>query len=593
MHNNDMVKRCAAVLVTAVLWLVAVTPAVAVDSFTPNPVNLTLAAGESATLSKTLHLDALPGAADIIVAVDTTGSMGPAIAQAQSESNQIFTEVTNEIPGARFAVVDFEDYPLQPQGMAGRDQAYTLLTPGYTGTAAVFQAAIATMAALPFEGGDPPEAYNRTFFEAYSDLTLLAARNPEAVRFLVVLGDAAPHSATAFGSCPASPPADLGRDEVPGGGDDLNTSDTIAGLVADDTTLLMIHYQHAGTSTTLGCYEDLAAATGGDAVSGGGASDLSQLIVDAIEAAAASIDEVRLDVSGPLCQTPAGLNVIFSPPNPPPYGPFTAPVDINFQETITAPTVPGNYSCVVTAVVDGTPRATQEINVTVTAGPPATLVLEPPTDVNTVDDQHCVTATVRDAFGNPTPDITVRFSVTGSVTTSGSATTDAAGQATFCYTGPALPGADVITAYADTDNDSTQDVDEPSGRAEKTWVLPPSTEGCVITDGGRIASNGDKATFGSIARGTGPSGHQEYQDHGPAVNINVHSIAVLAVTCSSDGTSASIFGTATVNGAGSFDFRIDVKDLSQPGTLDTYRIRLSNGYDSGEQVLTGGNIQIH
>jgi hypothetical protein len=27
--------------------------------------------------------------------------------------------------------------------------------------------------------------------------------------------------------------------------------------------------------------------------------------------------------------------------------------------------------------------------------------------------------------------------------------------------------------------------------------------------------------------------------------------------------------------------------------MDTYRIQLSNGYDSGEQVLDGGNVQIH
>ena len=56
---------------------------------------------------------------------------------------------------------------------------------------------------------------------------------------------------------------------------------------------------------------------------------------------------------------------------------------------------------------------------------------------------------------------------------------------------------------------------------------------------------------------------------------------------------ASIFGTATIDGAGSFVYRIDVKDLGEPGTSDTYRIRLSNGYDSGEQVISGGNVQIH
>ena len=229
-------------------------------------------------------------------------------------------------------------------------------------------------------------------------------------------------------------------------------------------------------------------------------------------------------------------------------------------------------------------------------GPPANLELEPATDANVVDSEHCVTATVTDAFDNPTPGITIRFQVTGSVSTSGSAVTDANGQAEFCYVGPALPGADVITAYADTDGDAVQDADEPGDTATKQWVLPVSTEGCKVSYGGRIAAaNGDKATFGGNAQvpAAGPKGQEQYRDHGPAQPMKVHSIDVQAVTCSADGTQATIFGQATVDGSGTFDFRIDVQDMGEPGTADTYRIRLSNGYDSGEQVLDRGNVQIH
>ena len=44
----------------------------------------------------------------------------------------------------------------------------------------------------------------------------------------------------------------------------------------------------------------------------------------------------------------------------------------------------------------------------------------------------------------------------------------------------------------------------------------------------------------------------------------------------------------------SHQFRIDVKDLAEPGQgVDTYRILLDTGYDSGEHVLEGGNVQIH
>jgi Big-like domain-containing protein len=265
------------------------------------------------------------------------------------------------------------------------------------------------------------------------------------------------------------------------------------------------------------------------------------------------------------------------------------------------PTTPGNDT--IKAYADSNKNGVQDAGEpfdvaakTWVPGPPATLTLAPKTATNTVDSQHCVTATVKDQFGNPTPSITVRFSVTGSVTTSGSSPTNASGQATFCYIGPSLPGSDVITAFADTNDNGVQDAGEPSDTATKAWVLPTSTPACKVTYGGRItAANGDKGTFGGNAMvpAPGPRGEEEYQDHGTPT-LNVHSIDVLAVTCSADGTSASIFGTATINGSGSFNYRIDVTDNGEPGAgTDTYRIRLSTGYDSGEQTLVGGNVQIH
>lgn len=283
-------------------------------------------------------------------------------------------------------------------------------------------------------------------------------------------------------------------------------------------------------------------------------------------------------------------------------GTGTSPTDANGQTTFCyTGTVTGDD--VITAYADTSNDGVQDPDEpsgtaakTWTAGPPATLTLNPHTATNTVDAEHCVTATVVDGYGNPTPGITVRFTVTGAVDTSGPRTTDATGQGTFCYTGPALPGSDVITAYADTSNNSVQDAGEPSDRATKAWVLPQSTPGCMVTDGGRItAGNADKATFGSVAMvsATGtPSGAQEYQDHGPATDRDVHSTAVLAVVCR--GNKASVFGTATIDGSGSYDYRIDLTDNNEPGVgADTYRIRLGTGYDSGEQTLTGGNIQLH
>jgi hypothetical protein len=190
--------------------------------------------------------------------------------------------------------------------------------------------------------------------------------------------------------------------------------------------------------------------------------------------------------------------------------------------------------------------------------------------------------------------VVVRFAVSGSVNTSGSATTDSNGEATFCYFGPPLPGADTITAFADTDGNSVQDSGEPIGVAEKTWVVPPSTPLCEVTNGGWIvAENGDRVTFGGSARANesgATQGQEEYFDHGPAQSLKMNSINVLAVVCDGS-TRASIFGQATVAG-GLFNFRINVQDVGGAGKgQDTYQV-LVNGYNSGEQILGGGNVEI-
>jgi hypothetical protein len=253
-------------------------------------------------------------------------------------------------------------------------------------------------------------------------------------------------------------------------------------------------------------------------------------------------------------------------------------------------------------------------------GDPAFLDLKPETDANEVETEHCVKAEVRDAFGNQTPDELVRFDVEGPseqdqdpADEDGSDRTDEFGNAEFCYTGPDLPGADAIHAYADNDEDNTQDANEPFDDATKTWVLPPSTPGCEIklNTGGWIKTVlYDKGTFGGNARieadGTITRGELEYHDHNGLLPLNFHSIELLVIVCESidangdgtdDGQCASIYGTGRINSVGPVDFRVRVSDRGEPGSApgpDTYQI-ITAAYISGpeENPLQGGNIQIH
>jgi hypothetical protein len=119
-----------------------------------------------------------------------------------------------------------------------------------------------------------------------------------------------------------------------------------------------------------------------------------------------------------------------------------------------------------------------------------------------------------------------------------------------------------------------------------------------ITQGGRIVTaEGDDATFGgnaSVDAAGAASGQEEYQDHGPASELDFHSLDIASVVCSEDSKEASIFGDGSVDGSGSFAFRIRVRDEAEPGAgADVYGILLANGYASGDRTLVGGNVQIH
>jgi hypothetical protein len=132
--------------------------------------------------------------------------------------------------------------------------------------------------------------------------------------------------------------------------------------------------------------------------------------------------------------------------------------------------------------------------------------------------------------------------------------------------------------------------------AGKKWVLPVSTPLCEIkvnNGGWFIADNGDRVSFGGMAKSDGDgntSGNEEFQDHGPANPFNLHGDPTVVI-CRSV-TQATIFGTATIDGTGSHIFRIDVTDNGEPGRDDHYRMRV-NAYDSGDHTLQGGNVQIH
>jgi hypothetical protein len=586
MHSPRDPKRFVAVLVTAVLWLAAVAPVLAHDpviGVLPQAVAGVLQPGGSLDVDKTIHTPEIPPKPDIYFLADSTGSMGSVITQVKLDAADILADIDSQTTDPRYGAGDYKDFPPE----ASPPNPYAFLNaapiPAVDDDGASALAAIAAWAAAGGGDGSEGQFYALHLLAGHS----VAAWRSDSTKIIVWFGDAPGHDpvCTAISGHPEDITEASVTSDLVSAGIRVVAISTLTGFAAgldDDPTLFADDYApYCAIDGTEGQATRIAEATGGVHLTGVPADDIADAIL-------AGLSNLPVEVTPSVGACDPRLSLSFDPTTQT----VQSGEDALFTETITvSPTaLVGVATCQVDWLLDGQPAGpefTQLIEITIVPGPPATLTLEPESDTNTVDAQHCVTATVRDAATNPTPGITVEFSVQGSVTTGGSAVTDANGQATFCYTGPALPGADLITATASGGTN-------PSDTASKTWVLPVSTEGCLVTYGGRItAANGDKATFGGNAMGTGPAGQEQYQDHGPAAVMNVHSIEVQAVTCSSDGTMASIFGTATIDGGGSYDFRIDLKDLNEPGTSDTYRIRLSNGYDSGEQVLDRGNVQIH
>ena len=221
---------------------------------------------------------------------------------------------------------------------------------------------------------------------------------------------------------------------------------------------------------------------------------------------------------------------------------------------------------------------------------PPVVTVSPPAATNPVGTTHTVTASVLSAGLVPLEGVTVRFSVQGSTATTGSCTTRAAGECSFTYAGPQLPGADSIVAYADLNGNGVQDPGETEGAATKAWTAPASTPG-QVTGGGQIVPVGgtEEVSFGLEGKGvTKLSGTCSVIDHALAVHVKCLDVTALVVTA----THATFFGEATLNGVAT-TYRIDVDDLGQPsGGRDTFQLQTTSGYTVAG-VLARGDVQIH
>jgi hypothetical protein len=136
---------------------------------------------------------------------------------------------------------------------------------------------------------------------------------------------------------------------------------------------------------------------------------------------------------------------------------------------------------------------------------------------------------------------------------------------------------------------------------------PPVPSPCdFITAGGFVfTASGAEANFGSHGGCKNGAfwGHVNYVDHGGFNGAAPYHVDSTDITGyfhdpTSPPNARDICGVARTNAGEVVSFRVRMDDEGEPGVLDAFGIRLSNGYDVSPRLLGdagpgGGNIQLH
>lgn len=157
----------------------AVTPGVE-----PAVVNANANRGATIVINKTVHTPSIPPTPDVVLLVDTTGSMGGAIADVKTNLHAVITNVRASQPAARFAVASYRD--------EGDGAELFRVRQNLTADEPAVQSGVDALTAGG--GGDFPEGWVNALFQVS---TGAIAYRPASSRIVVLVGDAPSHDPSA------------------------------------------------------------------------------------------------------------------------------------------------------------------------------------------------------------------------------------------------------------------------------------------------------------------------------------------------------------------------------------------------------------
>ena len=332
---------------------------------TPETIGLAACPDRPARLNWEVTLPPAPPRVDLLLVIDTTGSMESLISTVQARAAAIASGLRAVSPDIALGLVDVRDFPYGQAGLPS-DWAWQL-----RGALSTDEADLAAAAATLYAGGggDAPEAYASAIAGAL-DSPLVGWRSG-ARRVIVLLGDSVPRDddLNAGIANPRVPgvwtpgrPAwwrDSGADLLPGTADDLDWQDLLDRLKAEDVTLMATISGAAppelvSLSAELTSYWSAWAARAGP---GGAAVDLSNVnrlptaLADLLGGSGRRIGRLTLQVQPPeragwLLATPAEHVAVTVPP-----AGALRPFDLAIEAPAGTPA--GIYRLLLTAVGDG------------------------------------------------------------------------------------------------------------------------------------------------------------------------------------------------------------------------------------------------
>ncbi|MFX1258913.1 MAG: vWA domain-containing protein [Promethearchaeota archaeon] len=213
--------------------------------------------------------------ADVIFAIDLTGSMIDEIAVVKNQSTNIMNTLASQIADVQFGLISFMDY----------DGWYTTTEPGSSPETYYAHYGDAAYGDYPYKldqditsdttlmatkiagltngaGFDLPEDYTRIIHETWNDTNLSWRDN--STRIVILFGDDVPHDSNFDNdndSISENTGGDPGRDTILGTADDLNFETEVANAKANDIHIMAVY---SGENSTKYPWEYVATETSGD-----------------------------------------------------------------------------------------------------------------------------------------------------------------------------------------------------------------------------------------------------------------------------------------------------------------------------------------